>query len=44
LQKALGNKPLSSFFMATYTSSLEALTPRCAYLSWSLPKGWLFER
>ena len=32
LQKALGYKPLSIDFMALCTSSLEAETPRCAYL------------
>jgi hypothetical protein len=32
LQKAFGYKPLSMFFMALCTSSLEAETPRAIYL------------
>mmetsp|Transcript_36896 Transcript_36896/g.86482 ORF Transcript_36896/g.86482 Transcript_36896/m.86482 type:complete len:247 (-) Transcript_36896:675-1415(-) len=32
LQKALGNKPLSMFLMAAWTSPLSAETPRCSYL------------
>jgi hypothetical protein len=31
LQKACGNNPLSMFFMALCTSSLDAETPRSAY-------------